>query len=132
MANLNFSALKSTNQAASIGTGYDLAKKIILEADLFATHQINFKASLLKIQLKNISGATQLDCCISKDALGDNYILTETKTDIQTGLTTSTNGTALIKFDVIIQDVNDDILYLHIKTNAGTVDVDTAGLTFEF
>tara|TARA_R100000152_G_C6755551_1_gene179285 strand:+ start:144 stop:542 length:399 start_codon:yes stop_codon:yes gene_type:complete len=132
MANLNLSCLKSTATSTAISTGYDLAKKIPLEADLFAIHQINIKASMLKIQLENISGATTIDCCLSRDPLGNDYVLTETKTDIQAGLTTSTDGTALIRLDVIIQDLNDDILYLHIKTNAGTVDVSSAGLSFQY
>ena len=46
MSNLNLDALKSTNTAASVGTGYDLAKQIRLEIDLFARESISILASL--------------------------------------------------------------------------------------
>ena len=132
MANLSLSVLGSTNTAAAINTGYDLAKKIALEQDLFARGQINIWASMLEVQMINISGATKITCKLSRDPEGDNYVLTATQTDIDVGLTTDTSGTALIRLDVVIRDVNDKILYLHIKTNAGTIDVSSAGLTFQY
>ena len=132
MANLNLSVLDSTNTAAAINTGYDLTKKIALEQDLFARGQINIWASMLEVQMLNISGATKITCKLSRDPEGDNYVLTATQTDIDVGLTTDTSGTALIRLDVVIRDVNDQILYLHIKTDAGTIDISSAGLTFQY
>jgi hypothetical protein len=132
VANLNLSVLKSTDTATNIGTGYDLTKKVPLEQDLFARAQINIWASMLEVQMRNIAGATKITCRLSRDPSGDDYVLTSTQTDIDVGLTTDTSGTALIRLDVIIRDVNDQILYLHIKTNAGTLDIVSAGLTFQY
>ena len=132
MSNLNLSVLDSTNTATGINTGYDITKKIALEQDLFARGQINIWASMLEVQMSNISGATKITCKLSRDPEGDNYVLTTTQTDIDAGLTTETKGTALIRLDVVIRDVNDKILYLHVKTNAGTIDIVSAGLTFQY
>ena len=132
MSNLNLSVLDSTNTATGINTGYDITKKIALEQDLFARGQINIWASMLEVQMSNISGATKITCKLSRDPEGDNYVLTATQTDIDAGLTTETKGTALIRLDVVIRDVNDKILYLHVKTNAGTIDIVSAGLTFQY
>lgn len=132
MANLNLSVLSNTNTATTISTGYDLSKKVALEMDLFARSQINILASMLEIQCQNISGASTVTCCISRDPLGDDFVLTATETTIQTGLSDDTKGTALIRLDVIIRDVNDKILYLHVKTNAGNLDIVSAGLTFRY
>lgn len=132
MSNLNLDVMQNTNTAAGIGTGYDLTKKILLQQDVFARSKIQVHASLLEVQLDNISGATKITCCLSRDAAGDNFVLTETQTNIQSGLTTSSKGTAQIKLDVIIKDLDDNILYLHIKTNAGSISVSSAGLTFRY
>ena len=132
MANLNLSVLGNTNTATSISTGYDLSKKIALEMDLFARSQINILASMLEIQCQSISGASTVTCCLSRDPLGDDFVLTATETTIQTGLSDDTKGSALIRLDVIIRDVNDKILYLHVRTNAGTLDIVSAGLTFRY
>lgn len=132
MANLSLSVLNSTATATDIGTGYDLAKKIPLEQDLFARSRIIILASMLEIQMTNITGATKITCKISRDPDGDNLALTATETDIDFGLTTTTNGAALIRLDVVIQDVNDKILYLHVKTNSGTIDIASAALSFRY
>ena len=132
MSNLNLSVLASTNTATNIGTGYATAKAISLEQDLFARSQISVLASLLEVQFVNISGATKITCCLSRDRAGDNFVLTETETTIQTGLSTSSVGAALVRMDAVIKDLNDNILYLHVKTNAGTLDISSAGLTFRF
>ena len=132
MSNLNLDALKSTNTASSVGTGYDLTKQIRLEIDLFARESISILASLLEVKCINVSGATKITCCISRDAAGDDFVLTETQTDLQAGLTTTTTAKGLINLPVIIRDLNDKILYLHVKTNAGTVDIESALLTFRY
>ncbi len=132
MSNLNLDALKSTNSAASIGTGYDLTKQIKLELDLFAREKISILASMLEVKCINVTGATKITCCISRDTQGDDYVLTETQTDLQAGLTTTTTAKGLINLPVVIRDLNDKILYLHVRTNAGTVDIESALLTFRY
>lgn len=132
MSNLNLSVLSSTGTATGINTGFALDKKVPLEMDLFARSQINILASMLEIQMDNVSGATKITCCLSRDPLGDDFVLTQTETTIQSGLTNNTKGSALIRLDVVLRDVNDKILYLHVKTNAGTIDIVSAGLTFRY
>ena len=132
MSNLNLDALKSTNTATSVSTGYDLTKQIRLEIDLFARESISILASMLEVKCVNVAGATKITCCISRDTAGDDFVLTETQTDLQAGLTTTSSAKGLINLPVIIRDLNDKILYLHVRTNAGTVDIESALLTFRY
>ena len=86
---------------------------------------------MLEVQLSNISNVTKLFSTVTRDAAGDNILMTETRSDIQLGLTTSTVGAASYRLDVVIRDIQDKTLYVHIRTNTGTCDVDSASLTYE-
>ncbi|MEM7070252.1 MAG: hypothetical protein AAF403_00650, partial [Pseudomonadota bacterium] len=69
---------------------------------------------------------------LSRDQAGDSFVMTETKADIQTGLTTNTKGTVLYRLDIILRDIQDKVLYLHLRTNTGTTDVSVAALTYQY
>ena len=86
---------------------------------------------MLEVQLSNISNVTKLFSTVTRDAAGDKILMTETRSDIQLGLTTSTVGAASYRLDVVIRDIQDKTLYVHIRTNTGTCDVDSASLTYE-
>ena len=87
---------------------------------------------MLEIQLSNVDSVTKLYATLSRDAAGDNILMTETRSDIQTGITTSTAGAALYRLDVVIRDIQDKTLYLHVRTNTGTCDVVNGALTYEY
>lgn len=124
-------SMNSTNTATAIGTSYDTAKAITLEYVRFGTSKITILASMLEIQFANISGATKITACLSREPQGDDFVLTSTQSTIEAGLTTSSKGTALIRLDVILRDVQDQVLYLHTKTDAGTLDISSAALTYQ-
>ncbi len=132
MANLNLNQMLSDTGATGITTNYDTGKAVALAYTKFGTAQINVIASMLEIQLSNISSADKLFATLSRDAAGDNILMTETRSDIQTGLTTATKGAALYRLDVIIRDIQDKTLYLHVRTNTGTCDVASASLTYQY
>ena len=125
-----FDQMESIAGVAGIDTVYDTSKVVSLQYIKFGRQQINVHASMLEVQLSNISNATKLYATLSRDAAGDNILMTETRTDLQTGITTNTKGCGLYRMDVIIRDIQDKTLYLHVRTNAGTCDVDSASLTY--
>tara|TARA_B100001093_G_scaffold310580_1_gene296339 strand:+ start:120 stop:512 length:393 start_codon:yes stop_codon:yes gene_type:complete len=125
-----FDQMESIAGVAGIDTAYDTEKVVSLQYVKFGRQQINVHASMLEVQLSNISNATKLYATLSRDAAGDNILMTETRTDLQTGITTNTKGCGLYRMDVIIRDIQDKTLYLHVRTNTGTCTVDSASLTY--
>lgn len=122
----------SSAGATAINTAYDTTKAVALQYTKFGKPQINVYASMLEIQLSNISSANKMYATLSRDAAGDNILMTETRSDMQTGITTNTKGAVLYRLDVIIRDIQDKTLYLHVRTNTGTCDIDSASLTYEY
>ena len=120
----------STAGTTGIGTAYNTSKAVALQYTKYGKQQINVHASMLEVQLSNISSVTKLYATLSRDSAGDNILMTETRTDIQTGITTNTKGCGLYRMDVIIRDIQDKTLYLHVRTNSGSCDVDSASLTY--
>lgn len=129
---LKLDQMLNTTGTTGISTTYDTGKAVALQYTKYGTAQIAVMASMLEVQLSNISGANKLYASLSRDAAGDNLIMTETRSDVQVGITTNTKGAALYRLDVIIRDIQDKTLYLHVRTNAGTCDVASAALTYEY
>jgi len=128
----NYDQMVSSAGATAINTAYDTSKAVALQYTKFGKPQINVYASMLEIQLSNISSVNKMYATLSRDAAGDNILMTETRSDIQTGITTNTKGAVLYRLDVIIRDIQDKTLYLHVRTNSGTCDIDSASLTYEY
>tara|TARA_Y100001973_G_C5107982_1_gene286150 strand:- start:480 stop:932 length:453 start_codon:yes stop_codon:yes gene_type:complete len=127
-----YDQMLSTTGSTGITTNYNTAKAVVLSYTKFGTSQINVRASMLEIQLSNVDGVTKLYATVTRDAAGDNILMTETRSDIQTGLTTSTLGAASYRLDVVIRDIQDKTLYVHVRTNTGTCDVVSGALTYEY
>ena len=123
--------MTNINTSTAIGSTYDVSKAVRLQYSKFGTSKILIHASMLEVQLSNISGPTKITVSLSRDSNGDDFVLTSTESTIEYGLTTNTKGTALYRLDVIIKDVEDQILYLHVKTDSGTLDISSAALTFQ-
>ena len=129
---LNLDQMRCACVTTGITTNYNTAKSIPLEYTKYGSSQINVVASMLEVQLTNISSATKIFASLSRDSQGDEFVMTETKSDIQTGLTTNTKGTVLYRLDIILRDIQDKVLYLHVRTNTGTTDVSVAALTYQY
>lgn len=128
---LSLGSMTSINTSTAIGSTYNVSKSVQLKYSKFGTSKILILASMLEVQFANISGPTKITAKLSRDANGDDYVLTSTESIIEYGETTSTKGSALFKLDIIIKDVQDQILYLHVKTDSGTLDISSAALTFQ-
>lgn len=129
---LNLDQMRCECVTTGITTNYNNEKSIPLVYTKYGSSQINVVASMLEVQLSNISSATKIFASISRDQPGDTFVMTETKADIQFGLTTNTKGTVLYRLDIILRDIQDKVLYLHVRTNTGTTDVSVAALTYQY
>jgi hypothetical protein len=128
---LSLGSMTNINTSTAIGSTYDVSKAVRLQYSKFGTSKILIHASMLEVQMSNISGPTKITVKLSRDASADNYVLTSTESIIEYGETTNSKGSALIRLDVILSDVEDQILYLHVKSDSGTLDISSAALNFE-
>jgi hypothetical protein len=125
---------------ASIGTAFDVAKAH--EHTLYDNSTpdrvaaINWKGMLesLIIRVKAISTATALTVRVSLDAAGDYTVMPDVAVDISTGLTTATTGCVAISIALPIKQIlagpGNSSLFVHIKTDAGTVTLDESHLVW--
>lgn len=90
------------------------------------------RLSALYIHVNTIAaGATSLTVRLSTDTAGDNPWIGDSTATLSTGVTTATQGAVTFKIDVDFIKSANDILYCHMKTNAGTCTVDRIELTWE-
>lgn len=65
-------------------------------------------------------GATKLTVRLCRDAAGDECIVPDTEATLSTGITTATDGSAVIKVDIPWAYRGSDNVYPFWKTDAGT------------
>lgn len=123
---------KSTDstQKTGISTSYDAAKKATLTLIMPNGYPLNFHLEGLFVQMSSLaSSPTKLTARITTDADGDKAIVTGTESEIEVGVTTSTDGSAVYRIDVdyIFESAP---VYVFFKTDAGTVSVDSVEMTY--
>lgn len=126
---------KFTGTITGIGTSYDINKKIEIDLN-YSPRTARFLAHVSAINIQGIdtsesSHPTRIFCKISEDPEGDQFVLTETETDVDTGLSDSTQITAIIKIDIIIALDRADTVYAHLKTDHGTITAEQVMITWE-
>lgn len=87
--------------------------------------------SAIYIHVNTIAaGCTSLTFRLSKDTAGDQPWISDTTATLSTGVTTTTEGAVTAKIDVDFVKATNDILYLHVKTNAATCTLDRIELVW--
>tara|TARA_Y100001938_G_scaffold150489_1_gene241651 strand:+ start:1767 stop:2177 length:411 start_codon:yes stop_codon:yes gene_type:complete len=119
-----------TTQKTSVGNSYDAAKKATLVLNMPSGFPLNFHLEGLWVQMSSLnSSPTKLTIKISKDANGDECIVTGTESTIETGVTTATDGSCVYKIDLDYVFSSSSV-YVFFKTDTGTVSVDAVELTY--
>jgi hypothetical protein len=118
-----FFAAADTDDDASVGTSYDATKYSVHVLALDGKPRAYFIG--VDVDVTSISSATKITMRISADAAGDNVIVPDTEATISTGITTATVGRASIEIDreFDVPGLTSDTVYVHCKTDAGTVTV---------
>jgi hypothetical protein len=113
----------------SVGTSYDTSKKASLDLAMPDGFPFAFHLEGIFVQMSSISSATKLTVKLTSDSGGDEALVTSTESTIDVGVTTSSDGTAIYKVD-LDYIFDDSPVYLMMKTDAGTVTVDSVTLTY--
>lgn len=131
---MGMSDARSTGSVSGIGNTYDIEKKIEIDLN-YVPRTARFVAhvSAINVQCSSLSSSatpTKIYLKISEDPEGDQYVLTETETDLDLGLSDTTKATGIIKIDIIISLDRADTVYAHVKTNHGTLTAEQVVITY--
>jgi hypothetical protein len=86
-------------------------------------------AGLLVLKLKTLVTAASLTIKVTEDSTGDFAVTEEVTQTIVTGEGTATNGSVVATFNTALK-TDGAAFYVWAKTDAGTITVDEAWLTF--
>lgn len=127
-----------STQIPAVGTSFSTTKRVTIPLrgilqNLGSTYWKTSELGGVQIQVSGISSATQLTVRISSDPDGDNPIVPDATAAIWTGVTTATKGAVVLHgngYPAAFPCDSSGNVYLFIKTDAGTVDVDRVVVTF--
>lgn len=130
--------MKSINRVTSrtavsgIGSSFDLAKRIDIDMEMFPPSQ-HFEGylSLIVLQLSNINAASEITMRLCRDQAGDQMLITDTVSDIYTGITTATNGSAIFALNSFVKVDRAGDLYAFVKLDTGSCDLDFIEITYQ-
>tara|TARA_A100001201_G_scaffold10901_1_gene14945 strand:+ start:426 stop:833 length:408 start_codon:yes stop_codon:yes gene_type:complete len=130
--------MKSINRVTSrtavtgIGSSFDLAKRIDIDMEMFPPSQ-HFEGymSLIVLQLSNINTASEITMRLCRDQAGDQMLITDTVSDIFTGITTATNGSAIFALNSFVKVDRAGDLYAFVKLDTGSCDLDFVEITYQ-
>ena len=112
--------------ALAITNSYAAAKRTTLTLGMpFSGDAFLGNINSLVVQVSSIaSSATKISFKLATDTGGDEIIIPTTEADIDTGITTATDGAIAARIDLDVGLSSGDTLYLFYKTNTGTCTVD--------
>jgi len=124
--------VRNTAGVSAIGSSFDVNKSIMIDMDMIPPHQpFEGYLSMILIQVSSISAATKLTIRVCKDAAGNQCLITDTISDLYTGISDATRGSAIWALNCYAKTYELNDLYIFLKTDTGTVSVDYAEMTYE-
>ena len=122
----------SRSSVSAIGSSFNIAKRIDIDMEMFPPSQ-SFEGylSLIVLQVSNINAATEITLRVCRDQEGDQMIITDTVSDLYTGITTATKGSAVFALNAFVKVGSAGDLYAFLKTNTGTCDLDFVEMVYQ-
>ena len=87
--------------------------------------------SLIVLQLSSINTATEITIRLCRDQAGDEMIVTDTVSDIYTGITTATKGSAIFALNSFVKLDRAGDLFAFVKLNTGSCNMDFVEITYQ-
>ena len=120
----------STPGTTGITTSFDATKGIPIIIPSYLTGRFFGELKALWIYVTATSGTpTAATMRLTKEADGDLALITDTESIISYGITTTTTGSSVWRFDIDIA-IDQQMLYAFFKTDTGTFTVDKITLTY--
>ncbi len=120
----------STPGTTGITTSFDATKGIPIIIPSYLTGRFFGELKALWIYVTATAGTpTAATMRLTKEADGDLALITDTESIISYGITTTTTGSSVWRFDIDIA-IDQQMLYAFFKTDTGTFTVDKITLTY--
>ena len=129
---MGINLVRNTTPITGIGSSFDVNKSFMIDMNMIPPHQpFEGYFSMIIVQVSSISAATKLTIRVCKDSTGNECIITDTLSDLYSGISDSTKGSAIFALNAYtkVHDIND--LYVFCKTDTGTITVDYIEITYE-
>lgn len=124
--------VQSEAQVSAIGSSYNINKIISIDMDMFPpTQAFEGYLSMIVVQLSNINACTKMTLRVCRDEEGDAMIITDTQSDIYTGITTATKGTCVFSLNGFVKLAEGSHLHCFTKTDTGSCDVDYIEMVYQ-
>lgn len=133
----NFLHVSQTTGTTGLTTAFGTARAHDLAAFRPSFAQNTFWVGILdtlNIHVHAIAGATKLTVRVTSDAAGNESIVPDTEATISTGIGTATTGSVAFSAGVGMANFNptqtDALVYVWVKTDAGTANLKESTLTW--
>ena len=122
----------SRSSVSGVGSTFDVNKVIDIDMNMFPPSQ-HFEGylSLIVLQISNINAAEKITMRLCRDSAGDEMIITDTQSDLFTGITTATKGSAIFALNAFVKVGHAGDLHAFVKTDTGTCDIDFVEMTYQ-
>ena len=109
---------------------FDASKYHELSMPFFLENIFRGRIDGLWVWAESVTSTEAITMRLSEDSAGDKIIVTDTESTMSKGLTTTTKGSSVwsLSLDIAIPS---DKIYLHAKTDAGTITITGVLLTWE-
>lgn len=115
----------------AISSSYDAAKVLEVDMDMFPPDQpFQGYLSQITVQCSAINAASELTLRVCRDEAGDAMIITDTRSDLDTGITTATKGTAIFQLNGYVKLEATSSLFCFVRTDTGSLNVDYIEMTY--
>lgn len=101
-------------------TGSEALSTTYADVELAGVRASATQLTGIYLYVTTISSATALTVGISRDAGGDEWLMPPTAVDLSTGVTTATDGSAVIEMALDRPALSSTSVYLWAKTDTGT------------
>jgi len=129
MSSINL--VDSESAVSGISSAFDVGKVIPINMDMFPPDQpFEGYLSLITVHMSAISAATELSIRVCVDNTGDKMIITDTVSDIYTGLTTPTKGSVVFALNAYAKTKLTTDLFCFVKTNTGSCTIEEVNMTY--
>ncbi len=120
----------ATPNIAGVSSSFDPSKGVALSIPFYLQGRFFGELKTLWVYMTKTGGdPTAATMRLCKEPDGDLALVTDTESIISFGLTSTTAGTSVWRFDIDVV-IEQEMLYFYLKTDTGTITINKVVLTY--